>query len=441
MGIANLLTTSSQLIEVSVDGIGSVNLNWIGYVISWIFNLVSDIPGAIAVGVILFTLMLKTLVLPLDIYSRVKMRKQSLLMESMRPDMEKLQQQYANDKNMYNQKVMELQKSHGYNPLGACLPTIVSLIIFMVVFSAFSQYSQYANLSNYNEMTKEYSSAVQTYVLTEDSGDSNEYFLIAAVEDGLNNPVRIIPKVNESGILTDQSGKALDIYGYYVDYAKFEAYYVAQGNTLPEGWADMDDMQKNYIVQGFVRLRARTAAADYYLSRKPQTSLIWIGNVWYPDSMLNKEVPSFKDFRSAISRAAGSIDANYEESYKEVTHNLSKQKKTYNGYFVLIVLAIGFMFLQQFITMRSQKATSELSSVDGQGARTNKMMMIIMPIMFGFFSFFYSAAFSIYMIVNTAYSLISTLLINKIVSVRYEKNSEKLAQKKALGRAGRKRLK
>ena len=69
------------------------------------------------------------------------------------------------------------------------------------------------------------------------------------------------------------------------------------------------------------------------------------------------------------------------------------------------------------------------------------MMMIIMPIMFGFFSFFYSAAFSIYMIVNTCYSLISTLLINKIVSVRFEKKSEKIAQKKALGRAGRKRLK
>ena len=442
MDISNLLTTSSQLVEVSVDGIGSVSLNWIGYVISWIFNLVSDIPGAIAVGVILFTLMLKTLVLPLDIYSRVKMRKQSLVMESMRPAMEKLQQQYANDKNMYNQKVMELQKANGYNPLGACLPTIISLVIFMVVFSAFSQYSQFANLSNYNNMTKEYSSAVQTYVLTEDAEESNnEYFLVAAVEDGLNNPVQYIPKVNEDGVLVDGDGKALDIYGYYVNYEKFEAYYVAQGNTLPEGWADMDEVEKNYVVQDFVRLRARTAAADYYLSRKPQTSLIWIGNVWYPDSMLNKEVPSFKDFRSAISRAAGSIDANYEESYNEVTFNLTKEKKTYNGYFVLIVLAIGFMFLQQFITMRSQKAASELSSVDGQGARTNKMMMIIMPIMFGFFSFFYSAAFSIYMIINTCYSLISTLIINKIVSVRFEKNSEKLAQKKSLGRAGRKRLK
>lgn len=443
MNVFNLLTTSQKLIEVSVDGIGTIDLKWLGYVISWIFNLVSDIPGAIAVGVILFTLALKTLVLPLDIYSRVKMRKQSLLMESMRPEMEKLQKQYANDKQMYNQKLMELQRANGYNPLGACLPTLVSLIIFMVVFSSFSQYSQYANLTSYNEMAKAYSSAVNTYVQTVETGtEDSEYFLIATAEEGKNHPVDITPAgVNENGMLVDGEGNEIDIYGYRIDYEKFMAYYRSEGNNLPSGWESFTEDKKNETVEAFVRLRARTAAADYYMAHKPQTSLVWIGNVWYPDSMLNKEVPDFANFRSAITRAAGSIDANYEESYNEVTFNLEKQKNTYNGYFVLIVLAIGFMFLQQFITMRSQKAASEFSSVDGQGAQTNKMMMIIMPIMFGFFSFFYSAAFSIYMIINTAYSLISTLIINKIVSVRFDKTVEEQARNKLQGRAGRKRLK
>lgn len=453
MNVFNLLTTSQKLIEVSVEGIGTVDLKWLGYVISWIFNLVSDVPGAIAVGVILFTLALKTLVLPLDIYSRVKMRKQSLLMESMRPEMEKLQKQYANDKQMYNQKVMELQKANGYNPIGACLPTLISLVIFIVIFQSFSQYSQFANLTSYNEMAKEYSSAVNTYVLTEEVNESsNEYFLIATVEDGLNNPVDVTPAgINENGLLIDGEGKEIKVYGYRVDYAKFKAYYESEGNELPENWEEMlsvgaDGIVKNEnavndFVKDFVRIRARAAAADYYQKNKHKSSLIWIGNVWYPDSMLNKEVPTFSNFRSAITRAAGSIDANYEESYNEVTFDLAKEKNTYNGYFVLIVLAIGFMFLQQFITMRSQKAASELSTADGQGAKTNKMMMIIMPVMFGFFSFFYSAAFSIYMIVNTCYSLISTLIINKIVSVRFDKNEVKKSRKKLQSRAGRKRLK
>lgn len=458
MGILNLLS-GQNIIDVAVEGIGTVELKWIGYVIKWIFDLFSG-PGAIALGAIVFTLALKTLVLPLDIYSRVKMRKQSLLMGSMREDMEKLQKQYANDKNMYSQKVMELQRAHGYNPLGACLPTIVSLIIFMIVFSSFSQYSQYANLTSYNNMAIAYSCAVQEYVLTEDvkngiypeeddAKNPDKYFLIAAVENGLNNPVEApYIKRAEDGSFVDAEGKVIKIYGYYVDYNKFASYYSAseyKAEELPGDWAELDEVAKNKFVKDFVRLGARQAAADYYHAHSAETSFPaanwWIGNVWYPDSMFNKEVPSFSGFRSAISRAAGSIDANYEESYNEVTFNLQNEKNSYNGYFVLIVLAIGLMFLQQFITMRSQKAANELSTVDGQAATTNKMMMVMMPIIFGFFSFMYSAAFSIYMIVNTVYSLISTLIINKVVSVRFDNETEKQTLKKAAGRAGGKRFK
>lgn len=459
MDICNLLATSSKLIEVSVDSIGTVDLQWIGYAISWIFNLFSGKTAGIALGAIVFTLVLKTIVLPLDVYSRVKMKKQTLLMESMRPQMEKLQKQYANDQNMYNQKVLELQKQNGYNPLSACLPTIISLIIFMVVFSAFSQYSQYANLSSYNNMTIAYSNAVQEYVQTADGSADDKYFLIAAVEDGLNNPKEETDIVIDGGVYyrADASGNkaedengayiVLNVYGYKIDYDKFSAYYGSLDGFEPLGadWNSAPEDEKNETVKDFVRVRARTAAAEYYRAHKNETSFPaatwWIGNVWYPDSMLNKEVPSFSDFRSAISRAAGYIDADYEDSYNEVTFDLQAEKGTWNGYFVLIVLAIGLMFLQQFISMRAQKASNELGSVDGQGAKTNKMMMIIMPIIFGFFSFFYSAAFSIYMITNTVYSLIATLIINKAVSVRFEKNSEKRESLRAAERANRKRLK
>ena len=147
------LLVSNIVNSFGVGTIPSDDLNWIGKAISWIFELFQGY-GSVALGVLVFTLLLKTLVLPLDIYSRVKTKKQSLLMENMRPQMEKLQKQYANDRNMYSQKVMELQKANGYNPLGACLPMIVSLIIFMVVFSSFSTYSNYATLRDYNSMVE-----------------------------------------------------------------------------------------------------------------------------------------------------------------------------------------------------------------------------------------------------------------------------------------------
>lgn len=387
-----------------VKQIESIDLNWIGDIIKWLIEGV----GITAVGIIIFTLVLKTIVMPLDVFSKFKTKKQSLIMERMRPQMEKLQKQYANDKNMYNQKVMELYKKNGYSMLGICLPTIVSLVIFMVVFSQFSTYSQYANLELYRGMVDAYNGVAANYVY-DDSDSGSDGFLIES---------------------TDSDGEIV----YRVDFDRFETYYNAHMT------AEIDDSYEDYIagydsdgdgqltendmfraVKNYMAGFARQAAADYYHAEKQ--GFIWVGNIWYPDSMLNREVPSFDNFVSSLSRASNL--SNYEESYNEVTAYLTAEKEAYNGYFVLIVLAIGMMFLSQFVTMRMQKGMNELGTVDGSGKRTNKWLLILMPIIYGIFSFFYSAAFSIYMVVNTTYSFLTTIIVNKALDRKFKKLEER----------------
>ena len=428
----NLLATSENLINFTVEKIGSINLEGIGWAIKWLFDLFSGFPGAIAIGVIAFTLALKTLVLPLDIYSRVKTKKQSLLMKQMRPQMEKLQQQYANDKNMYNQKVLELQKAHGYNPLSACLPSIISIIIFMVVFSSFTTYSNYATLNTYNNLVDAYNDSVVTYVQTSEDDAEDEHFLLLV---GENYEEIKGYTLGDDGTAYDSENKAVTVVGYRVDFDKFTRHYASinaeNAKILEEQFEGKNESVKMEFVAGYVQLNAREKSASYYRTHsRKETSFLWIGNMWYPDSALNKEIPSFSDFSNSVQRASSGVNASYEESYNEVTYNLSKEKNQVNGYFILIILSIGFMFLQQFVMMRSQKDANELSTVDGSAASTNKMMMVMMPIIFGIFSFFYSAAFSTYMIINTVYGLISMLIINKIVTVRFEKKGAKSKNKK-----------
>lgn len=408
MDILNLLSISTNFIDFAVDKIGMTNLNWIGKIIQWLIEGI----GIVGLGVIVFTLVLKTIVLPLDVYSRIKTKKQSLVMEKMRPQMEKLQKQYADDKAMYSQKVMELQKQSGYSMFAACIPMLVSLVIFMVVFSAFSTYSQYANLSTYNDMVDAYNNNVQMYVISDE---------------------------NTKGFLIPETDTATGETAYLVDFEKFTEIY--DGEEDLSGFDNLNESEKMVIVRNFVRQGARAAAAEFYSGHK--TGFLWVKNIWYPDSMLNKEVPTFSKFSSAITRAMGSgVDSSYELSYNEVTYNLTDEKSNYNGYFVLIVLAIGLMFLQQFIMMRSTKAANELGTVDGSGAKTNKWMMIMMPIIYGIFSFFYSAAFSLYMITNTIYSLITTLIINKAMDVSFAKKEIQIEQDRLSKRNNnRKRLK
>ena len=403
------LNQSINYIDFAVDRIPAESLGWIGKIIQWLIEGV----GIIGLGIILFTLILKTVVLPLDIYSRYKMKKQSLLMKAMRPQMEKLQKQYANDKQMYNQKVMELQKTHGISMFGACLPMIVSLIIFMVVFSSFSTYSQYANLQSYNGMVDRYNESVAQYVLFE-KGKEDEI-------------------INEDGFLIKTEDEALGTPAYLVKFDAFLKVYNKETTKIKEEeFNSLSESEKMVYVREHVRTGARIDAADYY--RKHTNDFLWVKNIWYPDSLLNKEIPNFSNFSSSISRASGSgLGSTYEESYDEVTwylrhdgHSDGKlEGKTYNGYFILIILAIGLMFLQQFISMRTQKDANDLSTVDGSGARTNKWMLILMPLIYGVFSFFYSAAFSIYMITNTIFGLITMVILNKIMDVNFKKKAER----------------
>lgn len=486
MNIFNLLSSSTvtnSSVLVNLPVVGSIQLNWIGNLI----RLLIEGVGITALGIFLFTLILKTFVLPLDVYSRYSSKKQALAMEKMRPQMEKLQKQYANDKNMYSMKVQELYKKNGYSMLGACLPMLVSLIIFIVVFNQFSAYSSYANLELYRGMVKAYNdSSVQFIQFDEGLTDLNKqekFIMYDANGNKINGNVYVDENgtivCGENGFLvayyddfSDSNGEAkiyIDSYTdylqcvqdkiaiqYAVDIEKFESFYTdmyhgtlanltytdnkGQTNEVTYTYNEVKDLAGDLhdricalMVGDFIKAPAKINSANFF--RQNKAGFIWVGNLWYPDSMLEKECPTFdklvsqmRSYKTKTVEGTPITVANWlktnggAETYNDVTAGLSKEKSTFNGYFVLIVVAIGFMLLQQWITMRSQRSLSDLGTVDGRGNSTNKMMMIMMPLMYGIFSFFYSASFSIYMITNTVYSLIETVIINKIMDVKFAKD-------------------
>ncbi len=427
----NILALTSGTLGYGVKEIAAIDLNWIGQLI----RILIEGIGIVGVGIIVFTLIIKTIVLPLDIYSRIKTKKQALIMEKMRPQMEKLQKQYANDKQMYSQKVMELQKKSGYSIFGACLPMIVSLIIFIIVFDAFSTYSQYANLESYNDMVKVYNGVVSTYVYDEETkegylfevkdGDGNvvDYRVDCSLFADSYNAEKLrenssFVALSEDEVFTELAEKYKEEVGSYA--AAFDVSLVNEKDGGGNYTLTAESLRIT-LVNHYLETPAALQVRDYYIENN--NSFLWVRNLWYPDSMLNRELPDFDKFKSTVAKA--NIGDDYRDSYEKVTAALGDQKEAYNGYFVLIVMSIGFMLLQQWISMRANKAVNDLSTVDGSGARTTKTMMIMMPIIYGLFSFFYSASFSIYMITNTIYSILTTLLINKLVDISFRRKEER----------------
>ena len=97
-----------------------------------ILNGINSVIHNYGWSMVVFTLLIKLLLLPLDYKSRKSMRR----MTKLQPQIAKLQKKYANDKEKLNQKSAELYRREGVNPMSGCLPLLVSMVILFIMFAA-----------------------------------------------------------------------------------------------------------------------------------------------------------------------------------------------------------------------------------------------------------------------------------------------------------------
>lgn len=97
-----------------------------GYVLNFIYNMVSNYGFAI----ILFTILVKLLLLPISIKQQRTMKKSAKLQEQIKA----LQFKYKNDPQKMNQEMMSLYKAEHMSPFSGCLSAIVQIILLLSVF-------------------------------------------------------------------------------------------------------------------------------------------------------------------------------------------------------------------------------------------------------------------------------------------------------------------
>ncbi|HYQ66864.1 membrane protein insertase YidC [Actinophytocola sp.] len=55
-------------------------------------------------------------------------------MQMVAPEMKKIQKKYANDRQRQAQEMQKLQREHGFNPVGGCLPMLLQIPVFIGLF-------------------------------------------------------------------------------------------------------------------------------------------------------------------------------------------------------------------------------------------------------------------------------------------------------------------
>jgi YidC/Oxa1 family membrane protein insertase len=96
----------------------------------WFMRVLYDVIGNYGLVIIVFTIILRGLMIPLGI----KQQKSSLKQQSLQGEIAEIQRLHPNDKAKQSQLQMELYKKHGASPLSGCLPSILQLIIIWPIF-------------------------------------------------------------------------------------------------------------------------------------------------------------------------------------------------------------------------------------------------------------------------------------------------------------------
>lgn len=345
---------------------------------NWLWELlilhVFDFIANYGWRVVFFTLCLKLLLSPLDIYQRYMARKNQKITERLKPQMEKLQKQYT-DRTILAQKQMQLNKQAGFSYFSSCLPAIVTMAVMFSLLGALNEVSQYMNFKEYYELYNRYDTAIVEY-------------------NGMDDASKAALK--EQGVVTDErknpDGSVID---YNVQYAQKEVF-------------------------------------DYYQENK--TSFLWIKNIWSPDVPWKKEVNNESQFNTNIGKYGTSASksgltddelARMKTMYPTVMGLLlAEESNGANGYLILPVLSVLMSVAMQLVTMRQQKKSGQVNEAMGSGAM--KAMMFIMPVMIGFFSLSYTSAFALYLVVNYAFSLIINVGSNLILLAIDKKEQHKL---------------
>ena len=104
--------------------------------LQFIHRFVANVPGSWGWAIVLLTILLNVLVLP----ARIKSMQSALKMQRIQPQMDAIKEKYKKYKvtdpkrNEMNAEIMELQKAHGVNMFGGCIPNLVTLPILYAFF-------------------------------------------------------------------------------------------------------------------------------------------------------------------------------------------------------------------------------------------------------------------------------------------------------------------
>ena len=335
------------------DGLYAV-LNWIQ---SW--------SGAWGIAIILFTIMIRTALTPLDIKSRASMRKT----QKLQPQLVALQKKYANDKEKLNAKTAELYKKAHVNPLSSCLPMLLTWPILIAVFGAMRTAANKALLDQVAQILNGQQPTMEPFLWIKNLWNPDNPFYTA------------LPNYDTLRMVSE---------------AEWKTWFTNLGGTLPvqlqsfsaEWFNSLSaDVLKNIPESLRTTLMEGGLTLDCFTGNNLQPTIL----------LICEKMKAYEFYTTGIANLPGATIPLVNWSVKNM----------YNGFLLLPILSAASQ-----IVMTKIMGNGTPQPAEGQ-PNTGKFMQWFFPIVSLWICLGYSAAFALYWVAGNLVSMGQTFLINK----------------------------
>ncbi len=330
---------------------------------------IANFVGGYGWAIIVVTLIVRGALWGVNVQQQKSMR----VMQNLQPKMKAIQDRYKNNPQVMQQKMMEFYKENKFNPFAGCLPLLIQLPIFILLYSALMspQFIQIAGDNSFFFIDR-LDNTLKSY-----SGTANDGTFSVGKNDTFSIPKKIEVVMNDGTkqeVKIDNPVKALQI----------------QGTMEPSQPVDLK---------------------------------IPLDNIQLKFEQLNKVQETTVPVINNSTKEVETIKFNRMDSNLVATVPTAAAKTTYHFDVLFMVLFFGItMWLATKYTTASNK------NVDPAQQAMQKTMGTTMPLMVtAMFVFFpIPAGVLLYLIVSNLVQILQTVIVNKQLDNEEAKKSAKI---------------
>lgn len=218
-----------------------------------LLNFLVMTTGSLGFAIITFTFLIRSALLPITLPSLRSAKK----MQTLQPEIKKLQKKHGKDKQALQKAQMELYKSHNVNPLAGCIPQLAQLAVLILLYKTLLNFLNDPNITI----------STQFFWLNLATPDTKYILPVLAMVTQFFLSLMIAPGAEKRDIVpNDSSSKKIQ-----------------KANEKEEDMAGMaQSMQQQMmfimpVMTGFIALSFPSGLALYWVT----TTIFSIGQQWY----------------------------------------------------------------------------------------------------------------------------------------------------------------